>query len=139
MQSAEWYRERVSAPSLSDADKSVIRADWKQATGKNFTASFNARCPNCHHDAAILILRTMNKQENGGKSWLNPYSEVAQMYIADLSLECVRAGCSAIMLDGGQFPAEWYISQDLKHRDDFEVLAKDYDEYDIVSFNRKEE
>ena len=118
MQSAEWYRERVSAPSLSDADKSVIRADWEDITGKDFTASFNARCPNCHHDAAILILRTMNKQENVA------FRYKGKVYTADN----ITAPA-----------AEWYISQDLKHRDDFEVLAKDYDEYEIVSFNRKEE
>lgn len=126
MQTQEWYRERVSAPSLSDADKSVIRADWKQATGKNFTASFNARCPNCHHDAAILILRTMNKQENGG-------------YILKRGVAFRYKG-KVYTADNITAPAaEWYISQDLKHRDDFEVLAKDYDEYEIVSFNRKEE
>lgn len=26
--------------------------------------------------------------------------------------------------------AEWWIRQDLKHRDDFVTLAKDYDEYE---------
>ena len=60
-----------------------------------------------YQDTEMLWLD--NSKENGGKSWLNPYSEVAQMYIADLSLECVRAGCSAIMLDGVQFPAGYSL------------------------------
>ena len=126
MQTQEWYRERVSAPSLSDVDKSVIRADWKQVTGKDFTASFNARCPNCHHDAAILILRTMDKQENGGYILKRgvAFTYKVKVYNADN----ITAAA-----------AEWYNTPELTPRDDFEVLAKDYDEYEIVSFNRKEE
>lgn len=116
MQSAEWYRERVFAPSLSDVDKAVIRADWEDITGKDFTASFNARCPNCHHDAAILILRTMDKQENGG-------------YILKRGVAFKYKGkvytCQNITPEA----AEWWIKQDLKHRDDFLELGKDYDSY----------
>ena len=45
-----------------------------------------------------------NSKEKGGRSWLNPYSEEAQMYIAELAMECVDLGCEAILLDGVQFP-----------------------------------
>lgn len=60
-----------------------------------------------YQDTEMLWLD--DSKENGGKSWLNPYSEVAQMYIADLSLECIRAGCSAVMLDGVQFPTGYSL------------------------------
>ena len=126
MQSAEWYREKASSPSLSEAEKATIRRDWEKLMGKNFTASFSAHCPNCYHDAAILILRTMNKQENGG-------------YILKRGVAFRYKG-KVYTADNITAPAaEWYIAQDLTRRDDFEVLAKDYDEYETVSPKRKEE
>lgn len=45
-----------------------------------------------------------NSKEKGGRSWLNPYSEEAQMYIAELAMECISQGCEAILLGGVQFP-----------------------------------
>lgn len=43
---------------------------------------------------------------NGGKAWLNPYADEAQLYIIDLAKELRDAGASAILLDGVQFPAQ---------------------------------
>ncbi|MDD3192485.1 MAG: putative glycoside hydrolase [Oscillospiraceae bacterium] len=60
-----------------------------------------------YQDTEMLWLD--NSKENGGKSWMNPYSEIAQMYVADLSLECIRAGCGAVMLDGVQFPTGYSL------------------------------
>lgn len=60
-----------------------------------------------YQDTEMLWLD--DSKENGGKSWLNPYSEIAQMYIADLSLECIRSGCSAVMLAGVQFPSGYSL------------------------------
>lgn len=45
-----------------------------------------------------------NSREAGGRSWLNPYSELARMYVADVALECVEKGADAVMLDGVHFP-----------------------------------
>ncbi|MDD2955124.1 MAG: putative glycoside hydrolase [Oscillospiraceae bacterium] len=45
-----------------------------------------------------------NSRDAGGRSWLNPYSEVARMYVADIALECVEKGADAVMLDGLHFP-----------------------------------
>lgn len=42
---------------------------------------------------------------NGGKRWLNPYSDAAQKYITDLSNELVSMGCTNILLDSVQFPS----------------------------------
>jgi hypothetical protein len=43
---------------------------------------------------------------NGGKAWLNPYADEAQLYILDLAKELSDAGAAAIMLDGVQFPTQ---------------------------------
>ncbi len=40
----------------------------------------------------------------GGQSWLNPYSELAQGYIADIVTEAMGMGVEGIVLDGVQFP-----------------------------------
>ncbi len=71
-------------------------------------------CPLINKKAAVKYQDTEmlwldNSKEYGGKSWLNPYSELAQMYIADLSLECIRSGCTAVMLDGVQFPSGYSL------------------------------
>ncbi len=42
---------------------------------------------------------------DGGKRWLNPYSDAAQKYITDLSEELVSLGCTGVMLDSVQFPS----------------------------------
>lgn len=126
MKSAEWYREKALKPSLSEAEKAAIRQDWDKFTGKEFAASFNARCPNCYHDAATLILRIMSKQENGGYVLKRgiAFRYKGKIYTADN----ITAAA-----------AEAYIKEDLKHRDHFEVLAKDYNEYEVKAPKRKEE
>ena len=43
--------------------------------------------------------------KNGGKAWLNPYSDAAQLYIIDLARELRDAGAAGILLDGVEFPA----------------------------------
>lgn len=41
---------------------------------------------------------------NGGKKWLNPYSDAAQSYIQGLAEELKAQGAAAVMLDSVQFP-----------------------------------
>ena len=43
-------------------------------------------------------------RNDGGKKWLNPYSEAAHTYIGALATELADKGAVAIMLDGVQFP-----------------------------------
>lgn len=43
-------------------------------------------------------------KDNGGKKWLNPYSETAQTYVRSLAVELKAAGAAAVMLEGVQFP-----------------------------------
>lgn len=43
---------------------------------------------------------------NGGKKWLNPYADAAQIYVISLMEELRDKGAAAIMLDGVQFPKQ---------------------------------
>lgn len=43
---------------------------------------------------------------NGGRRWLNPYSEAAHNYVGGLADELKALGAAAIMLDGVEFPAQ---------------------------------
>lgn len=116
MQSAEWYRDRAYSPTLSVADKATIRQDWEDIKGVAFSASFNVKCPNCYHDAVILILRTMEKKDNGG-------------YVLKRGKAFKYKGKVYTSQNITSEAAEWWIKQDLKHRDDFLELGKDYDIY----------
>ena len=42
---------------------------------------------------------------DGGRRWLNPYSDAAQAYITALCEELVSMGCTGVMLDSAQFPS----------------------------------
>ena len=44
--------------------------------------------------------------QNGGKPWLNPYSDAAQTYIVSLAEELYTAGAGALLLDGVCFPTQ---------------------------------
>ena len=44
--------------------------------------------------------------KNGGKPWLNPYSDAAQAYIVSLCEELYTAGAGALLLDGVYFPTQ---------------------------------
>jgi hypothetical protein len=43
-------------------------------------------------------------EADGGRPWLNPYSEGAKQYITSLCLEAADAGAKLVMLDSFQFP-----------------------------------
>ncbi|MBR3778847.1 MAG: hypothetical protein IKL13_03875 [Clostridia bacterium] len=52
---------------------------------------------------------------DGGKKWLNPYSEAAHAYIGALATELKDKGAAAVMLDGVQFPRQLssaYLGED---------------------------
>lgn len=125
MESAAWYRAKALWPSLAEAEKAAIRDDWREITGKEFSASFNPRCQNCYHDAAILILRAMNKQDNGGYELLPGIAFKFKGKVITQHNITPEA-------------AEYWIRQDLKNRDFFINLAKDYDSYAVGSGKAKE-
>lgn len=111
-------------PLLEEAEKKAIYNDWRAITGKEFTASFNTRCKNCYHDAVILILQAMNKQDNGGYQLL---PGVAFKYKGRIITQ------HNITADA----AEYWIQQDLKNRDYFLSLGKDYDSYAVTTISTK--
>lgn len=47
-----------------------------------------------------------NKPDAGGRAWLNPYSDAAQLYLVSLARELRDSGAAAILFDGVQFPAQ---------------------------------
>ncbi len=46
------------------------------------------------------------KPDNGGRPWLNPYADEAQLYIIEMAKELRDLGAAGIMLDGVQFPRQ---------------------------------
>ena len=117
MQPYDWYKELSRKTILSDEEKKIIRADWEEQTGRPFGSSFNPSCKNCYNDAIHLIRRFMSKADNGG-------------YILRKGVAFRYKGTIYTDLNLTADAAEWYIKQDLRHRDDFIELAKDYDSYE---------
>jgi hypothetical protein len=63
-----------------------------------------------------------DEKENGGKSWLNPYSDEAAAYLNYLIDETVDMGFDAVMLDSVRFPGGYqnyaYYGENLSQRKD---------------------
>lgn len=119
MQSEQWYRERLPrAAALSGTDKSAIRDDWQELTGKEFNASFSPTCPNKYNDAIILILKSMKQAEK------------SDGYI-------LRKG-AAFRYNGTVYTrenltteaAEWFLKQEPNNRRYFTKIARDYESYE---------
>ena len=120
MQTEDWYRERAgTSASLSVADKSTIEHDWQELTGDSFAAAFNPNCPNRYRDAIIIILSKMKNTDTKNNSGYELKRGVAFRFQGKMY---DRRNITAEA-------AEWYIAQDLRHRDDFEELARPYDSY----------
>lgn len=117
MHTRDWYKAISSKTMLTDDEKAIIRAEWEELTGRTFGSSFNPSCKNCYNDAIILIHRKMNKAENGG-------------YILKKGVAFRYKGKIYTDLNLTAEAAEGYIRQDLKHREDFIELARDYDSYE---------
>lgn len=47
--------------------------------------------------------------EQGGRSWLSPYSEKAQKYILDIMYDAELLGIESVLIDGFSFPGEYGI------------------------------
>ncbi|MEG1887279.1 MAG: putative glycoside hydrolase [Oscillospiraceae bacterium] len=50
------------------------------------------------------VLWLDNSYENGGKTWFNPYSEIAQKYLLDIIKEVCALKVDSILLDAVQYP-----------------------------------
>ena len=70
------------------------------------TAPYNATDMAIRYGSADGILWLDDSVDNGGKPWLNPYSDTAQKYILDIIYDTVDAGADAILLEGVRLPED---------------------------------
>ena len=60
-----------------------------------------------YRDTDVLWLD--NSAAQGGKAWLNPYSEEAKNYIIEIAVELIQMGFYQIILDSVQFPSGYSL------------------------------
>ncbi|MBQ7874116.1 MAG: hypothetical protein IJ306_03000 [Oscillospiraceae bacterium] len=70
------------------------------------TAPYNAGDMAIRYESEEGVLWLDDSVDNGGKPWLNPYSDTAQKYILDIIYDAIDCGADAILLDGVRFPEE---------------------------------
>lgn len=70
------------------------------------TAPYNAADMAIRYESEDGILWLDDSVDNGGKPWLNPYSDTAQKYILDIVYDAIDSGVDAILLEGIRFPGE---------------------------------
>lgn len=68
------------------------------------TAPYNAGDMAIRYESEDGILWLDDSVDNGGKPWLNPYSDTAQKYILDIVYDAIDFGADAILLEGMRFP-----------------------------------
>ncbi len=68
------------------------------------TAPYNAIDMAIRYESEDGILWLDDSVDNGGKPWLNPYSDTAQKYILDIVFDAIDSEVDAILLDGLRFP-----------------------------------
>ncbi len=70
------------------------------------TAPYNSADMAIRYESEEGVLWLDDSVDNGGKPWLNPYSDTAQKYVLDIVYDAVDLGADAILLDGVRFPEE---------------------------------
>ncbi len=70
------------------------------------TAPYNSADMAIRYESEEGMLWLDDSVDNGGKPWLNPYSDTAQKYVLDIVYDAVDLGVDAILLDGVRFPEE---------------------------------
>ena len=68
------------------------------------TAPYNADDMAIRYESEDGVLWLDDSVDNGGKPWLNPYSDTAQKYVLDIVFDAIDFGADAIILDGMRFP-----------------------------------
>lgn len=68
------------------------------------TAPYNAIDMAIRYESEDGILWLDDSVDNGGKPWLNPYSDTAQKYVLDIVFDAIDSEVDAILLDGIRFP-----------------------------------
>lgn len=70
------------------------------------TAPYNSADMAIRYESEEGMLWLDESVDNGGKPWLNPYSDTAQKYVLDIVYDAIDFGVDAILLDGMRFPEE---------------------------------
>lgn len=70
------------------------------------TAPYKSSDMAIRYESEDGVLWLDDSVDNGGKPWLNPYSDTAQKYVLDIIYDAVDFGADAIILDGLRFPEE---------------------------------
>lgn len=70
------------------------------------TAPYNANDMAIRYESEEGVLWLDDSVDNGGKPWLNPYSNTAQKYILDIIYDAIDSDVDAIILEGIRFPEE---------------------------------
>lgn len=73
---------------------------------KDATAPYKSSDMAIRYESEDGVLWLDDSVDNGGKPWLNPYSDTAQKYVLDIIYDAVDFGVDAIILDGLCFPEE---------------------------------
>jgi len=115
----EWYEEKLREAFLTISDQETIRAQYQTVTGESFEVSFRPNCPNRFRDAITLILVKMKQEQNTSRGGYLLKQGVVFKYKGKIITNVNLTAASA----------EWYIAQNLDHRDDFEELGRDYDSF----------
>ena len=70
------------------------------------TAPYNANDLAIRYQSEDGVLWLDDSVDNGGKPWLNPYSDTAQKYVLDIIFDAIDHEVDAVLLDGIRFPEE---------------------------------
>lgn len=96
---------------------------------EDHTAPYNAADMAIRYESEEGVLWLDDSVDNGGKPWLNPYSDTAQKYVLDIVYDAIDLGADAVLLDGLCFPPESaameyaYFGVGAEESTDEEILA----------------
>lgn len=113
-----YNSKQVSVNEYGTAAENAVDMENRIDTARNMGFDVIARiyafqdstAPYKSHDMAIRyqseegVLWLDDSVDNGGKPWLNPYSDTAQKYVLDIVCDAVDYGVDAVLLDGVRFP-----------------------------------
>ncbi|MBR5309668.1 MAG: hypothetical protein IKU42_00910 [Oscillospiraceae bacterium] len=70
------------------------------------TAPYNSDDMAIRYQSEDGVLWLDDSIDNGGKPWLNPYSDTAQKYVLDIVFDAIDFEVDAVLLDGLRFPED---------------------------------
>ena len=113
-----YSSEQVSVINAGAVNEKAADLEKRVKTARNFgldvvlriyafedsTAPYNVSSMAIRYESADGVLWLDDSVDNGGKPWLNPYSDTAQKYILDIVYDAIDAEADAILLEGVRFP-----------------------------------